>query len=358
MSTHRTATFGRMLLVTLAMGTNAQQVETVPCPLVKPSVGDACLPFDNSFCPYGEVCCPGDSTTAEICVPETTCYCEGSVSCDPDVPLPCPSLCPVEPPNTNDACNLSSLFSCRYGDAFVCDEDDGPAYQYEKECVCNGDHFYCTTNVCPVECPATKPVEGATCTPFIDYSCEYGEFCCPDGGDDAGTCVTGAKCYCDERTMTIACHEPPVVCPSLCPASKPNEGDNNSGVCNALGERYQCVYDLVVGCPPDQWDKNGDGAKDFCSCTASGAVSCHNNCMGFDMIKDVGEHAIGGRPNQDHNETKKKKKKKDKKKKTMKKKKDKKKIKSKKLSKTVKKAGKARKLLRSPKLHKGDQVKE
>lgn len=39
---------------------------------------------------------------------------------------------------------------------------------------------------------------------------------------------------------------------------------------------------LVEGCPPCERVDNGDGAKDFCSRTTSGTVSCYNNCMRFD----------------------------------------------------------------------------
>jgi hypothetical protein len=139
--------------------------------------------------------------------------------------------------------------------------------------------------------------------------------------------------------MTIACYEPPVVCPSLCPASKPIENDNNPGVCNVLGERHQCVYDLVEGCPADEWVDNGDAAKDLCTCTASGGVSCYNNCMSYDSIENVGDDSVGHQ-NQGHNDKKKTKKKK-KEKKMMKKKRS-------KTNKALKKNGKARKLLRSP----------
>lgn len=135
--------------------------------------------------------------------------------------------------------------------------------------------------------------------------------------------------------MTISCFEPQVVCPSLCPATRPNETDNNADVCNVLGERYQCEYDLIEGCPEDSWIEDGGVAKDMCSCTGSGAVSCYDNCMRYDSI-EVGEPSIGGHPTQGHNQNKKDKKKKDKKKKT-----------KRKNSKT-KKHGKARKLLRSP----------
>ena len=36
------------------------------------------------------------------------------------------------------------------------------------------------------------------------------------------------------------------------------------------------------GCPPCKWVDNGDGPKDFCSCTTSATVSCYNNYIRFD----------------------------------------------------------------------------
>ncbi|KAI2506519.1 hypothetical protein MHU86_7929 [Fragilaria crotonensis] len=245
----------------------------VTCPVVKPVDGDVCSPFIDYYCPYEEFCCPtGDAN--ETCVPDTTCYCEDSVTTcyqgASEGSLPCPSMCPESPPDTFDTCDIDSRFSCVYGDAFVCDEV-GWEYEYEKQCVCTDGHFYCTSNACPVACPATQPVEGEACTPFKDYYCSYDEFCC--SGDDADVCVPKTECYCNSN-MTITCYEPTISCPSVCPVSTPI--DNNSSLCT-IDERYLCSYEN--GTCESPYEAGGIS----CTCTF-GLFTCTQQCMGDDFI--------------------------------------------------------------------------
>ena len=135
----------------------------VPCPATQPSDGDACSgAFVNDGCSYGKLCC-GDE-----CIPDKTCYCgAGSIMyCSVSLgPLPCPEVCPTEPPMTNDSCEIDNRYLCGYGNAFVC-EDSGNSFDYEKECACFNGTFHCNSNACPVPCPKTRPVQGDDCSPF------------------------------------------------------------------------------------------------------------------------------------------------------------------------------------------------
>ncbi|KAI2500666.1 cellular response to virus [Fragilaria crotonensis] len=240
----------------------------VSCPLEKPSDGDTCKPFVDYTCTYGELCCPGD--TNETCVPEKTCSCEDSaIQCyqaESEGSLLCPSLCPDKPPDTFDTCNIDSRFLCAYGNPMVCDEA-GWTFENEKQCYCYDGHFVCSSNVCPVGCPVTPPKAGDSCSAsFASYSCSYGEVCCP-GDDESDVCVPETSCYCDESDMTIKCLEPSIVCPSVCPVSKPIDGDT---LCN-IDERYVCEYNTGV-CPIPF-----DYPDAICTCS-SGHYACQDYC--------------------------------------------------------------------------------
>ena len=232
----------------------------LPCPATPPVDGDACsAPFINDGCNYGEFCC-GDE-----CIPDKTCYCAGtSISCyEGGGSLTCPEVCPTEPPMTNDSCELDDRYLCEYGDAFVC-EDSGYSFDYEKQCFCYDGTFHCNSNACPVPCPKTQPIQGADCSPFVDFACTYGEFCCPGG---EGECIPEKECYCDESTMKISCHEPIAWCPSACPATKPLDGAS----C-AISERIDCEYATGFCIPGDT-----EVLDTSCVCVL-GTFVCYNYC--------------------------------------------------------------------------------
>ena len=70
---HRFAASRLFILIMLASNTYAK------CPSVQPRDGDSCTDFATS-CDYGVVCCPGDAGQEEVCVADTYCYCEDSVT--------------------------------------------------------------------------------------------------------------------------------------------------------------------------------------------------------------------------------------------------------------------------------------
>jgi hypothetical protein len=177
----------------------------VLCPETKPIDGAFCGDaeiLDESFgsCVYGELCCPGDNGE---CIPDAICYCDRTFgqfdrtfSCDDSVVfggdgyLPCPEVCPKNPPASGDSCSIDERYLCDYGGPIDCVD---PSYSspFEKRCRCHDSRkeFECEQKLCPVTCPETKPVEGDLCAPFLDGSCDYGEA----GGD----CVTEETCRCD-----------------------------------------------------------------------------------------------------------------------------------------------------------------
>ena len=185
-------------------------------------------------------------------------------------------LCPDKLPDTFDDCNIDSRFLCAYSNTVVCDEA-GWTFENEKECYCYDGHFMCTSNVCPVGCSVTPPTHGDSCSAsFLDNARSYGEFCCP--GD---MYVPATSCYCDEADMTIKCQEPSIACPSLCPVSKPVDGNT---VCN-IDDRYVCEYD--TGTCPIPFDFAD------ASCTfSSGHFLCRDICS--IMSIDFGD--LGGPP--------------------------------------------------------------
>ena len=236
----------------------------VPCPATQPVEGDACsAAFVNDVCNYGTLCCGDEKDGA--CIPDKTCYCDGStISCyGGGGSLTCPEVCPTEPPKTNDSCEIDDRFLCEYGNAFVC-EDSDYSFDYEKQCSCYNGTFYCNSFACPTPCPETQPVEGDDCSPFVDFSCNYGEVCCPDG---EGECVANKTCYCDESTMKVACYEPTTWCPSSCPATKPVDG----AAC-AISDRFTCEY-ATGACSAD----DAQLLDSSCSCKF-GSFVCYTYC--------------------------------------------------------------------------------
>lgn len=243
----------------------------VPCPATQPKDGDKCLPFAPGNCDYGSFCCPEEGG---MCVPEKSCYCDGisSYCYDTFYSVPCPSMCPETPPNNMDMCDIDSRFQCNYGDAFTCDDDVAGigtiSFDFEKQCTCYNGTFSCYSNSCPIPCPAVQPMPGSICSPFVDYSCGYDEFCCPEADDDI--CVPMTECYCDSD-LKSSCHEPPISCPSLCPETKPKDGDK----CD-IKERYMCRYNEGM-CPTSE-----------CSCV-QGVFVCNDLC--YDIFETSGENS-------------------------------------------------------------------
>lgn len=245
----------------------------VPCPVTQPENGDACsAPFVNFVCEYGKFCC-GDETDG-ACVTEKNCYCDGSTTTcyDNGNALLCPSACPDNPPNTNDLCALDSRYQCQYGDKIECDDSEY-VFDYEKQCSCYNGTFYCFSNACPVPCPKTQPSEGDNCSPFVEFSCNFGEFCCPDGGG----CVTDKTCYCDGSDLKLVCYNNTVNCPSACPDNKPIDGS----AC-VISDRIYCQY-ATGECP----FFSSDYPDATCSCIL-GKFSCYSGCFAYDTGIDGG----------------------------------------------------------------------
>jgi hypothetical protein len=172
-----------------------------------------------------------------------------------------------------DMCDIDSRFQCNYGDSFTCDDNATGiniiSFDFEKQCTCYNGTFSCYSNSCPVPCPAVQPTAGSTCSPFVDYSCGYDEFCCPDADDEI--CVPMTECYCDSD-LKSNCYEPSISCPSLCPKIKPKDGDK----CD-IKERYMCRYNEGM-CPTSE-----------CSCV-QGVFVCNDQC--YDTI-DVSDENVG-----------------------------------------------------------------
>ncbi|KAI2498000.1 hypothetical protein MHU86_16498 [Fragilaria crotonensis] len=182
-------------------------------------------------------------------------------------------MCPESPPETFDTCDINGLFSCVYGDAFVCD-DIGWEFEHEKECFCGDDgRYHCVSNACPAACPATQPVEGEACTEFMGYYCSYDEFCCP-GDDSSDACVPKTQCYCNTNG-TITCVEPQIVCPSVCPVSNPIES-NSSSLCT-IDERYLCKYENGSESPYEVGETT-------CTCSSAGNYECTQSCTVIDIV--------------------------------------------------------------------------
>jgi hypothetical protein len=68
-------------------------------------------------------------------------------------------------------------------------------FEYKHECSCFGGLFLSTDNACSVECPEMKPIDGDFCMPFINFSCDYSEICCPAG--DKNNCISEDVCFCE-----------------------------------------------------------------------------------------------------------------------------------------------------------------
>lgn len=244
----------------------------VPCPAAKPNDGDSCsAPFMTGTCTYaGELCCPGEEGK---CIQNQICDCNSKlfVTCyedESDAGLPCPSVCPIVPPNEDDPCDIDSRYVCGYGDAVVCD-NPAVSSEYEKVCRCdvNGT-FSCEPFACPVPCPEpTLVVEGAPCSPFLsdDGYCNSGEFCCPEEG---GECLPEKKCRCVsvDGVLTTDCEDPgysrALLCPSVCPETPPVDDD----FCD-IDNRFNCAYGDPVIC---EW-----GTGIYFSHTVE--CSCFNN---------------------------------------------------------------------------------
>jgi hypothetical protein len=235
----------------------------VSCPADQPEDGDKCFPFATGSCEYGSFCCPGEGGK---CTVDKECYCNDISTCyDTTYSIPCPEVCPETPPNSMDGCDIDSRFECNYGDAFSCENSmDGPggsSFDLEKQCFCHDGIFSCVMNACPEKCPDVQPVAGSSCSPFINYNCNYGQICCPEA--DGNNCVSMTECSCDNDLKTN-CYTPSIVCPSLCPESEPKNGQE----CD-LEERYKCSY------------SGGSCTQTLCTCQ-QGTFVCDEICIDDD----------------------------------------------------------------------------
>ena len=207
------------------------------CPENPPSEGDVCQGFfgpvisESLGCRYGELCCPDEQ--GGRCVADQKCVCEplsSRVICGhaaSDASLPCRSLCPPTPPQTDDVCDIDSRYECRYGVPLPCDVDPSGFSVYQHQCSCLNGKFSCTSRDCPpVACPELQPALGDTCSPFLGGSCNYAKQpCCVPGG--AVPCVANSTCSCDETDYTVKCSELPMVfCPTQVNGNNTSTGGN------------------------------------------------------------------------------------------------------------------------------------
>ena len=295
----RVAASGLVLLIVLASGTFAEQVEissSSACPESQPIFGEECS-FTET-CDYGEFCCPEEGGA---CVPEATWFCAGQAYSQVDLymnTVPCPSVCPEMPPNDFDDCDIDYRFQCNYGDPLVC-KDIGMSFDSQHSCSCIGGKFQCFhRTTCPVECPLAKPVQGDSCSPFLD-DCHYDEICCPGEG---GSCGFETKCWCGSNS-TIECfpeeESGTIPCMSVCPSTPPTTGQScditsqfkcaygdpcvcnnaelsyeNERECVCVDGAFQCTYNTCPApCPPAQ-PRSGDMCTDFETACNYGVVCC------------------------------------------------------------------------------------
>jgi hypothetical protein len=129
----------------------------------------------------------------------------------------------------------------------------------------------------------TNQLKVMICPPFLEFACNYGEFCCPVEGE--GQCVPEKTCYCDDSTRKVSCYETTADCPSACPVTKPIDGS----ACD-ISERFYCQY-ATGTCSPD--DLVTPDAS--CSCILGKYACTSNFCMG-DSIQSVNEEPaiLGG----------------------------------------------------------------
>ena len=109
----------------------------VPCPVTEPVQGDACSPFIERSCNFGELCC-GDE-----CVHDRDCFCDDfsnlKLECT-ETRMPCPLACPATKPEEGGLCNISGRFDCEY-DSGTCLNDEGKP---DINCRCVSGAFTCT----------------------------------------------------------------------------------------------------------------------------------------------------------------------------------------------------------------------
>jgi hypothetical protein len=190
-----------------------------------------------------------------------------TASCyDTSYSIPCPEVCPELPPNSMDLCDIDRRFDCNYGDAFSCENSidgiGGSFFDFEKQCSCVDGIFSCAAFACPVKCPDVQPAPRSSCSPFINYSCGYGEICCPE--TDGKNCVSMTECSCDDN-LKSSCYEPSITCPSLCPTEA-----KNGQACD-LEERYRCTF------------SSGSCSQMECKCE-QGIFICDDICMEDDGV--------------------------------------------------------------------------
>jgi hypothetical protein len=127
------------------------------CPLSSAQVveGDACLPFLQGSCPFGEVCC-GDE-----CFEERFCTCDEdslSLKCWPNE-IYCPSACPAIKPEEGELCAISELFVCSYGSG-TCLNYYNQTIDYDITCTCQSGAFTCEQGCPSYGSGPTRPSSG------------------------------------------------------------------------------------------------------------------------------------------------------------------------------------------------------
>jgi hypothetical protein len=247
---YRFVAIGLALIVKRGEASTNAPTDTNVCPAVMPKNEDACPEGSYFECMYDELCCEGNGN----CVPIYQCDCSETAWCnDANIGLACPSICPELPPKEGDACDINPLFLCQYGEGVVCDD---PFYSkdYEKICSCIDGVFSCYYAACPEACPdtSTDVVQGDACLPFLMVSCPFGKVCC---GDE---CMEDKNCFCDDKSLTLHCDQTQIPCPLECPATKPDEGAQcdiserfdcyyDSGTCDTIRVDHDITCNCVSG---------------------------------------------------------------------------------------------------------------
>jgi hypothetical protein len=231
------------------------------------------LPIENEFCTtlfecdMGKFCCPNDDTK---CVPERSCYCNEEslvvVCYDLDLPIVCPSLCPLKIPETDDYCTLDSRYQCNYGNPIDC-KNANSTFDFERQCTCYNNSFLCIDNVCPVPCPTIQPKHGDKCSPYTPGNCDYGQICCPGEG---GMCIPAKTCVCDDFSVNCFETSDSIPCPSSCPKAPPNDMDS----CD-IDSHFQCNYGDSLVCD-DMSDIPSYDSEKECTCS-DGKFTCYDN---------------------------------------------------------------------------------
>jgi hypothetical protein len=194
-----------------------------------------------------------------------------------DGELPCPEVCPENPPETCDPCTIDERYLCDYGGLVDCDD---PLYSspFEKRCRCpeSGKEFVCEQKLCPVTCPETKVIcvhrfskSRAIMVRSAVLEKKLAEIvsqrrlvivsCCNTGGEHIVHCANADLPFCPE------------LCPEIQPLNYESCGSGGTGD----DDRFSCYYN---------WDQCPGTGRPLvpattCSCS-SGTFWCYEDCSG------------------------------------------------------------------------------